>query len=88
MGRPLCLDNEGDAMKRVTRAKAIRLKCLDCCCGSPGEVRNCTATKCPLFPYRMGKEDKGIYEDGVDTELSETPANCEDFEDTDEAEEE
>ena len=74
-------------MKRVTRSKAIRLKCLDCCCGSPGEVRNCTAVNCPLFPYRMGREDKGMYEDGVDEEVSENSANCEDFEDTDEAEE-
>lgn len=47
--------------KRLTRAKAIRAKCLDCCCGQAIEVRRCTIKKCPLFPYRMGKEDKGIY---------------------------
>lgn len=75
-------------MKRVTRAKAIRLKCLDCCCGNNAEVRRCPATKCPLYPYRMGKEDKGLYEDGEDPELSETPANCEDSDDVDETEEE
>jgi hypothetical protein len=34
--------------------KAIRTKCLECCCGSPGEVRNCIVTSCPLWPYRMG----------------------------------
>jgi hypothetical protein len=33
--------------------KAIRAKCLDCCCGSPGEVRNCIVTTCPLWPFRM-----------------------------------
>jgi hypothetical protein len=32
----------------------IRAKCLDCCCGSESEVRKCTATGCPLWPYRMG----------------------------------
>ena len=35
--------------------KAIRGKCLDCCCGSVAEVKSCTATACALFPFRMGK---------------------------------
>lgn len=48
-------------VKRLTRAKAIRAKCLDCCCGQAVEVRLCTAQKCPLFPYRMGREDKDVY---------------------------
>lgn len=43
--------------ERITRGKAIRLKCLDCCCGNRAEVRNCPAETCPLFPYRMGRED-------------------------------
>ena len=34
--------------------KAIRAKCLDCCAGSPGEVRKCTAIGCALWPMRMG----------------------------------
>lgn len=38
----------------MTPLRAIRAKCLDCCCGSAKEVRQCTAQKCPLFPYRMG----------------------------------
>ena len=42
--------------KRLTRSKAIREKCLDCCCGSAYEVRQCTATNCPLWIYRLGKE--------------------------------
>jgi hypothetical protein len=33
---------------------AIRLHCLDCCAGSPHEVRACMATKCPSWPFRMG----------------------------------
>ena len=75
-------------MKRVTRAKAIRLKCLDCCCGNNAEVRRCPSTKCPLYPYRMGREEKGMYEGDPETENEEAPANCEDFEDVDEPEEE
>lgn len=35
--------------------KAIRAKCLDCCCGNPNEVRLCVADGCPLYPFRFGK---------------------------------
>lgn len=44
--------------ERITRGKAIRLKCLDCCCGNSAEVRRCPVTKCPLWRYRMGNENK------------------------------
>lgn len=44
--------------ERITRGKAIRLKCLDCCCGNSAEVRRCPATNCPLWRYRMGSEKK------------------------------
>ena len=33
--------------ERITRAKAIRLKCLDCCCNQPAEVRRCDIKQCP-----------------------------------------
>lgn len=46
-------------MERVGRAKAIRLKCLDCCCGQAAEVRKCPAVDCPLWRFRMGREIKG-----------------------------
>ena len=42
--------------ERITRGKAIRLKCLDCCCGSPSEVRRCESRNCPLWRFRMGRE--------------------------------
>lgn len=35
--------------------KAIRAKCLDCCCWSYKEVDLCPATQCPLHPFRFGK---------------------------------
>ena len=36
------------------RAKAIRVKCLDCCCDSHAEVRKCHITECALWPFRIG----------------------------------
>lgn len=62
-------------MERIGRAKAIRLKCIDCCCGNATEVRKCTAENCPLWRFRMGREIK-------DT-LSENSALSDDFEDED-----
>ena len=41
--------------ERLTPIKAIRAKCLDCCCGQRQEVRLCPVSACPLFPYRLGK---------------------------------
>lgn len=35
--------------------KVIREKCLDCCCGAITEVAECGAVKCPLHPFRFGK---------------------------------
>ena len=40
--------------EKITRTKAIRLKCLDCMCGNPHEVRKCPITDCPLYPFRFG----------------------------------
>jgi len=44
--------------ERITRGKAIRLKCLDCCGGNSAEVRRCPAENCPLWRYRMGSEKR------------------------------
>ena len=35
--------------------KAIRTKCLDCCCGSAKEVDLCPCKDCSLHPFRYGK---------------------------------
>ena len=43
---------------RTTSSKAIRLKCLDCCCGQHGEVRECKIYACPIWRYRMGREQQ------------------------------
>ncbi len=41
-------------MTKLTPMKAIRKKCIDCCCGSKQEVKLCTCEYCPLFPFKMG----------------------------------
>ena len=38
-----------------TPVKAIRLKCLDCCCSSPKEITLCPVHDCSLYPYRFGR---------------------------------
>lgn len=41
-------------MAKLRPLKAIRLKCLDCMCGSAREVRLCPCTGCSLYEYRLG----------------------------------
>jgi hypothetical protein len=65
--------------------KAIRAKCLECCCGDASEVRKCVAVDCALWPMRMGHNpfhalagDKKRAVTGISTsadasELSECP---------------
>lgn len=49
-------------MTKQTPLRAIRQKCLDCCCGNRAEVRRCELRNCSLFPYRLGHRPKeGIY---------------------------
>jgi len=48
-----------------TPLRAIRAKCLDCCCGSVKAVRFCTldglnSTACALWPYRFGRRPATI----------------------------
>ena len=40
---------------KTNPVKAIREKCLDCCCGSTAEVKLCDITSCPIHPFRFGK---------------------------------
>ena len=40
--------------KKISYAKAIREKRLECTCNQPNEVKYCTITDCALFPYRFG----------------------------------
>jgi hypothetical protein len=45
--------------ERKNRKRAIREKCISCCCGNKAEVRRCPATDCPLWVFRMGVEVNG-----------------------------
>jgi hypothetical protein len=65
-------------MERVSRSKAIRLKRLDCCAGQSAEVRKCPATNCPLWRYRMGKEENDELKP-----VRKNSENSDDFEDED-----
>ena len=41
-------------IEKSTPLRAIRAKCLDCCCGSAREVRLCSCFSCALWGYRKG----------------------------------
>lgn len=64
-------------MKKLTPMRAIRAKCIDCSYGQAQEVRLCPITKCPLYPYRMGRRPKDgeiIEEDGGTEKTEDSPA--------------
>ena len=48
-------NNNVESNVNTNALKAIRLKCLDCCCDSANEVKLCPCEKCPLHPFRFGK---------------------------------
>ena len=60
--------------EKRSRMIAVREKCIDCCGGVRAEVRKCPATKCPLWPFRMGAEIKGTGEDEATEDLDEGEA--------------
>ncbi len=41
--------------REMTPLKAIRAKCLDCCCNQYSEVRDCQVIDCKLWRFRFGK---------------------------------
>lgn len=47
-----------NSMKKLTPMRAIREKCMDCCCWQRKEVRLCPIVRCSLYPYRFGKRPK------------------------------
>ncbi len=42
--------------KTLSPLKAIRAKCLDCCCDQSKEVQLCPCDDCPLYPFRSGRD--------------------------------
>lgn len=57
--------------KKLTPMKAIRLKCLDCSNGSSNEVKLCPITRCPLYPFRLGKNPNIKPKEFTEEELEE-----------------
>ena len=49
------LTDDAQAGKSISPLKAIRAKCLDCCCFQSSEVRLCPNKDCPLWYFRFGK---------------------------------
>jgi hypothetical protein len=39
---------------RLSAIQSLRARCIDCCAGSPSEVRRCVSISCPSWPFRMG----------------------------------
>lgn len=66
--------------ERKSPMKAIREKCLDCCCGQPSEIRACESVKCALWPFRAavhpytagrmknGSQERDFQESGTDND--------------------
>ena len=49
-------DEEGNFMYQKSPLKAIKHKCLyDCCAGDTTSWKECNATDCFLYPFRLGK---------------------------------
>ena len=49
------LSVEIKVVEKPSMAKAIRAYCIDCGGGVTTSVRDCNLKRCPLFPYRFGK---------------------------------
>lgn len=43
-------------MSKALLLKAVKEKCLDCCCGQLSEVKLCPSIDCTLHKYRLGKD--------------------------------
>lgn len=40
------------AKAKKSKAVALKMKCLECCCFQKNEVRDCQIETCPLWPHR------------------------------------
>lgn len=49
------IQEESIEKKPTSALKAIRQRCLDCCCWQTAEVKACTAEQCSLWEFRFGK---------------------------------
>ena len=45
----------GERNEATSPLKAIKAKCLDCCCGDRATVKECPVRDCPLWQFRFGR---------------------------------
>lgn len=50
------VDSSKEVKEILSPLKSIRTFCLGCVGNVPSEVKMCPSTKCPLYPYRFGKD--------------------------------
>jgi hypothetical protein len=59
--------------------KAIRAKCLDCCCDQIVRIRECNIVSCSLWYYRMGHRPDNSIDGSIDSVDSlKIPISCKD----------
>lgn len=51
-----------DRLASGSMKAAVKLKCLDCCCGSKKEIALCGTKDCPLWNFRPYKRDDSTKE--------------------------
>lgn len=47
-----------DQVVTLRPMRAMREKCLDCCCGQVAMVKDCPITGCAIWPYRFGRDPR------------------------------
>ena len=67
------LEYTGEVIKSILRA--VRKKCLDCCCYQENEVKLCPSTNCTLFPFRLGRNPHNKKKSSMTTEQKEVASN-------------
>ena len=58
----------------LTRGKAIRYFCVECCGYSLSEPKECRGYHCPLYPYRLGRVDPSFGADDENADFDENEA--------------
>lgn len=54
----------------LTPMKAIRAKCLDCCCGNQKEVELCPCEDCSLHDYRFGHKPYAVKQPASEAKMA------------------
>ena len=44
-----------EVIENTNVLRAIKLKCLDCSTYNINEIKECPVKKCPLYPFRLGR---------------------------------